>query len=253
MKMLTTLLLNAQCNYIFISMDIRGVFPKRKLFWRRSIEKRDCHAWCREKRRLTTDNFWIKVIFSDESKIMIGHDSRVHVWRKKDEGWRPDLVTLRQSKPCYEVMVWGCVTWEGVGTVTAVNGNINAEKYQETLDENLWPVIARHFPAGNFLFQQDNAPVHRARSTQQFLHRNNINTLSWPAQSPDLNIIENLWLLIKTKLQTRVGRIGSKDDLFREIIDIWTAITTDYVRSLYRSIPRRLLSVIRLKGHLTKY
>lgn len=80
-------------------------------------------------------------------------------------------------------MIWGCVTWEGVGTITAVNGNINAEKYQEILDENLWPVIARHFPAGNY-FQQDNAPVHRARSTQQFLHRNNITTLSWPAQSP---------------------------------------------------------------------
>lgn len=169
------------------------------------------------------------------------------------ERWRLDLVTHRQSKPCYEVMIWGCVTWEGVGTVTAVNGNINAEKYQEILDENLWPAVARHFPAGNYLFQQDNAPVHRARSTQQFLHRNNISTLSWPAQSPDLNIIENLWLLIKRKLQTRVGRIGSKEDLFREIQDIWTSITTDYVRSLYRSIPRRLLSVIRLKGHLTKY
>lgn len=43
---------------------------------------------------------------------MIGHDSHVHVWRKKDKGWRPDLMTPRQSKPCCEVMIWGCVTWE---------------------------------------------------------------------------------------------------------------------------------------------
>ena len=49
-------------------------------------------AWCREKRRVTVENFWKKVIFSDESKIMIWHDSRVLVWRKRDEGWRPDLV-----------------------------------------------------------------------------------------------------------------------------------------------------------------
>jgi hypothetical protein len=42
-------------------------------------------------------------------------------------------------------MIWGCVTWEGVGTITAVNGNINAENYQEILDDNLWPVIVRHF------------------------------------------------------------------------------------------------------------
>lgn len=106
---------------------------------------------------------------------MIGHDSRVYVWRKKDEDWRPDPVTPRQSKPCYEVMIWGCVAWEGVGTVTAVNGNINAEKYQEILDKNLWPVGSRQFPAGNYLFQQDDALVHRARSTHHFLHRNNIN------------------------------------------------------------------------------
>ena len=39
--------------------------------------------------------------FSDESKIMIGHDSRVYVWRNKDAGWRLDLVTPRQRKPCY--------------------------------------------------------------------------------------------------------------------------------------------------------
>ena len=219
----------------------------------KEVNRKKRLSWCKKKRRLTVENYWKRVIFSDESKIMVGHDSRVYVWRKKDEGLQSDLETPRQHKPCYEVMIWGCVTWEGVGTITAVNGNINAEKYQEILDDNLWPVIVRHFPAENYIFQQDNAPVHRARTTQEFLHRNNVTTMSWPAQSPDLNIIKNLWLLLKRKLQTRVGRIESKDDLFREIQDIWTGITVDYVRSLYRSIPRRLLNVIKLKGHLTKY
>ena len=122
------------------------------------------------------------------------------------------------------------------------------KKYQEILDENWWPVIGRHFPTENYIFQQDNTPLHKARSTQEYLHRNDVTCMSWPAQSPDLNIIENLWLLLKRKLQTRVGRIRSKKDLFREIQDI----TLEYIRSLYRSIPRRLLNVIRLKGHLTK-
>ena len=85
------------------------------------------------------------------------------------------------------------------------------------------------------------------------VHRNGITTMSWPAQSPDINIIENIWLYIKRKLQGRVGRIENKDDLFREIHTIWTAITPQYVQSLYKSIPRRLQHVIRLKGHLTKY
>lgn len=225
---------------------------KKKIVVREVNRKKRLH-WCREKRRLTVENYWNKVIFSDESKIMIGHDQRVYVWRKRDEGWRPDLVTPRRVQPCYQVMIWGCITWHGVGTLTAVDGNINADKYQQILDENLWPVLARHFAQGQYIFQDDNAPVHRARTTQDFLRRNGIKTMSWPAQSPDINVIENIWLFIKRKLQMRTGNIKCSDDLFREIHQIWAAIPPDYVKCLYNSIPRRIMNVIRLKGHLTKY
>lgn len=102
-------------------------------------------------------------------------------------------------------------------------------------------------------FQDDNDPVHRARSTQDYLHRNSIRTMSWQAQSPDINIIENIWLLIKIKLQGRFGRIENKEDLFHEIQRIRTEITPEYVKSLHQTIPRRLQSVIQLKGHLTEY
>ena len=84
--------------------------------------------------------------------------------------------------------------WFGPGTVTAVDGNINAIKYQDILEDHLWPVIAQHFPQGGFIFQDDNAPVHRARSTVAYKTQNHIPSLTWPAQSPDLNIIENLFI-----------------------------------------------------------
>lgn len=79
-----------------------------------------------------------------------------------------------------------------VGTISAVDGNINADKYQQILDDNLWSVLAHHFSTGHCVFQDDNAPVHSARSTQDYLHRNAIRTISWPAHSPDINIFENI-------------------------------------------------------------
>ncbi|VDI72283.1 Hypothetical predicted protein [Mytilus galloprovincialis] len=85
-----------------------------------------------------------------------------------------------------QVMIWGCICWNGVGTLTPVEGNINAVKYQEILDEHLWPVIARHFPGGNYLFQDDNAPVHRARSTQEFVARNGNNRYELACTVPRL-------------------------------------------------------------------
>jgi hypothetical protein len=42
-------------------------------------------------------------------------------------------------------MFWGCITYQGVGTFTEVEGNINSRKYINILDAYLWPVIARHF------------------------------------------------------------------------------------------------------------
>ena len=43
-------------------------------------------------------------------------------------------------------MVWGCMCFNGIRTLTHVESNINVEKYIKIIDNNLWPVIARHFP-----------------------------------------------------------------------------------------------------------
>jgi hypothetical protein len=76
-------------------------------------------------------------------------------------------------------MIWGCITFNGVGTLTTVN--VNAAKYIEILKDNLWPVIVRHYPEENYIFQDDNAPVHRARIVQNYKTQNNINGMFWPA------------------------------------------------------------------------
>jgi hypothetical protein len=75
----------------------------------------------------------------------------------------------------------------------------------------------------------------------------------WKGQSPDLNVIEHIWLYIKRKLEIHIHKINSNSDLFREIFHIWQTIPSTYIRNLYDSIPRRIPNVIRMKGHLTKY
>ena len=77
--------------------------------------------------------------------------------------------------------------------------------------------------------------------------------MEWPAQSPDLNIIENIWLYMKREQQKSVVDITTKNDLLREIQSVSRNIELDYVRNLYQSIPDRLNNVIEMKGHLTKY
>lgn len=147
------------------------------------------------------------------------------------------------------VMIWGCISWHGVGTLCKVT----AVKYQEILENNLWPVLARHFSDGMYRFQDDDAPVHRARIIEEYKRDKSINSLTWPAQSPDLNVIENILLRIKRELQNTARNISTPDELFNAINELLTSYQPRYVQNLYNSLPRRKMAVIRSKGFLTKY
>ena len=89
--------------------------------------------------------------------------------------------------------------------------------------------------------------------TEPYKDQNEVTSMEWPAQSPDLNIIENIWLYMKRELQKSAVDITTKNDLLREIQSVWRKIELDYIRNLYQSIPDRLNNVIEMKGHLTKY
>ena len=67
--------------------------------------------------------YWKRVIFSDETQVVVGHDRRVHVWRKADVIWRPECVGLRGGSRV-AVMFWGCITFDGVDTLTEIEGNM---------------------------------------------------------------------------------------------------------------------------------
>jgi len=77
--------------------------------------------------------------------------------------------------------------------------------------------------------------------------------MTWPAQSPDLNIIENVWRTIKLKLQNETEVTKTRTELINAVCRIWRSLPVGYIRNLYASLPRRLRSVIIAKGFPTKY
>ena len=180
----------------------------------------------------------------------------MYVWRKSDEKWKPECLGVygaHSPQSNIATMFWGCITHKGTGVIVPVEGNINSRKYINILDECLWPVVTKDFGNDPWILQEDNCPVHVSRETSRWKEDNQIQTLPWPAQSPDLNIIENIWRLLKIKLQNQLHRIKNADDLVRIVREIWNVITPQYIEDLYQSIPRRIRAVIRAKGSITKY
>ncbi len=125
-------------------------------------------------------------------------------------------------------------------------------QYKVVLEENLLPSALTMFPnSEDWFFQQDNAPCHTARSIKVWMEDHQIKTLSWPAQSPDLNPIENLWNVIKRKMDGH--KPSNKAELLEFLRQEWHKVTQHQCERLVESMPRRMKAVLENQGYSTKY
>ncbi len=81
-------------------------------------------------------------------------------------------------------MVWGAMSYFGLSDLCVINGGMNLECYCDVLSRFLLPYAEQECPE-DWIFQQDNASVHRSKDTKEWLADNNVDVLPWPAKSPD--------------------------------------------------------------------
>src|SRR4030095_9616517 len=102
------------------------------------------------------------------------------------------------------IMVWGCMTWQGVGNLVRIDNGLDAQLYKDILhDDFLGSLEWYGLDKGDIIFQHDNDPKHTAKSTTEWLEDNEIQMLGWPAQSSDLNPIEHLWNEVDCRIRNR--------------------------------------------------
>ena len=154
---------------------------------------------------------WARVLFSDESRFNLSHhDGRIRVFRRRGERFANNCLIERDQCGGGIVMVWGDIMGRRKTNFIVVQGNLNAQGYiNQILQPEAVPFLQRHGPA---ILMHDNARRHVARICRQFLNRNNINILPWPAVSPDMNPIEHIWDYLGRKVQAR-GNIHNLRDL----------------------------------------
>jgi len=129
---------------------------------------------------------------------------------------------------------------------------MNAEIYTDLLESELIP-FSEEFHSEDFVFQQDNAPIHFARYTKMFLESKKIPLMQWPAISPDLNPIEDFWGILSAKVFRGGRQFETLKDLKEAIVKEWANIDKPVLQNLVNSMPRRLQLVEQQKGDTISY
>jgi hypothetical protein len=182
-------------------------------------------------------------LFSDEKIFDCNDHGKATQWVKNGE--RPCVREFQKWSP--KVHVWGLI---GVGIRRLVffadGEKIDQQVYKlNCLQRVLVPLMSAE--GNKHQFQQDGARCHTAKTCLAYLASKNICVLTpWPARSPDLNPIEQLWAII----QKRVSERGptEADELKRFVQEEWDNIPELYINNLVNSFRDRCEVVLSRKG-----
>lgn len=200
---------------------------------------------------------WEKVVFSDEKVFKSYSDRMKVVYRPKNQRYNPDYVQTVQFSGRITCGLWGFVTAGGVGELCQISTKMKSAEYVSILDEVYVPALKSMYGEGfqEFRLMQDNAPAHTSNETRRYFNTHpDIQLLQrWPARSPDMNIIENIWG--RMTVNWGVDAPLNKENLVSEAVSRWNQLVGDsqYIDNLYASIPRRFDEIIQNNGYPSSY
>ncbi|KAK7106755.1 hypothetical protein V1264_017975 [Littorina saxatilis] len=209
-------------------------------------------AFCRRHVRWTRQQ-WSQVLFSDESRFTLNHnDDRLGVWGRQGERYIDATVQEKVAFGGGSVMVWGAFSLHHRTPLFHVQGNLTGLRYRDEILRPLAvPTLQQMGPQA--VYQDDNARPHRARVVNDFLQQSGVNRMEWPACSPDLNPIENLWDELDRKVRSNHSPLRDVQHLYQMLQAERQALLHRIFTILVNSMGSRCVECQNSQGGYTHY
>ncbi|GFW15608.1 transposable element Tcb1 transposase [Trichonephila clavipes] len=164
--------------------------------------------WCREHHNWTAQD-WAFILFSDESRFSLSSDCRRQlIWRESGTAYRPENIQEKDRYPTCSIMAWAGIMINGRTRLHVVaNGTMTGQRY---IDKVLLP--------------------------HDCLHSDGIQRLVWPARSPDLNPIQNVWDALGRKVAGQNYPPTNKNTLIRALTEEWDKLPQELLDNVVQSM-----------------
>ncbi|KAL4497005.1 hypothetical protein ABPG72_002161 [Tetrahymena utriculariae] len=208
------------------------------------IEKRFNHA------KILKDRQIDDIVFTDESYFQLFRNVQ-GTWHFEDE-----LNVIPKPQTKISLMVYGAISWYGKSEIHICEQGfkVNSVTYCEILSKVLIPFAKKTYVTTRkknqkkeWILLQDNAPCHRSHYTTQFLTDNNVKKIEHPPNSPDLNPIELVWAILKSKVEK--CQCKNKEQLKESIKKEWNNINQQSIQNCIYNFKERINKVYQLNGN----
>ena len=135
----------------------------------------------------------------------------------------------------------------------AISWSVDGPLYIEILNDDLLGNLKDlGINKKDIYFQQDNDPKHTSCIAKDWFLKK-VDVLSWPANSPDMNIIEHAWDYLDCRVCTRTTLHCNHDELWEALLEEWAGIKQKYIDKLFESTPQCVAALVEMKGGYTHW
>jgi transposase-like protein len=157
-----------------------------------------------------------------------------------------DLITTTHGAKLH---LWGAISARGATRLEIFEGNLNSDRYIEILKRKKKD-MDKLYPEG-YYFQQDGNPCHTSKKSLAYVIKTFDNRLEWPAYSPDLSPIENVWAWLKSEVGK--DKPESMQRFKKSIRKHWKRLTPEFLEPYFDSMNHRMELVVAGHGARINY